>query len=342
MAARSTPAPVALQRMLEELERGWPGGLTLLTGDDLYHLDRAQKALLESLVPQDAGGFGLTVYGDQRVEPGAVVAAARSVGMFSARRVVLVRDVSVFDGDPDPLAAYAADPPRDSYIVVRAPAIDRRRKLYQVLARSGKTVEFVATPGSAAAVAAIASAKDLPIDREAAGLLAELCGGDFYRIDAELEKIRAWIGEPQRPVDTAAVREVAAGSGLLSGWEMGVAIGRRDRRAALVAARRILDAGTEPLMVVGGLAFKARGMFRGKALLEQGVAGLDAVKRAGLFGDDPRKIAEGLARYSPAELLAFPRLLLDADRTLKSRGLAPRAVLESLVDRMMPERTEGP
>jgi hypothetical protein len=35
-----------------------------------------------------------------------------------------------------------------------------------------------------------------------------------------------------------------------------------------------------------------------------------------------------------AELLAFPAGLLEADRALKSRAIDPRAVLESLVDRL--------
>ena len=60
----------------------------------------------------------------------AVVTAVRSVGMFSPRRVVLVKDVTALDGDPDVLKSYAKSPPPESYLLVRAPTLDKRRKLH--------------------------------------------------------------------------------------------------------------------------------------------------------------------------------------------------------------------
>ncbi len=45
-----------------------------------------------------------------------------------------------------------------------------------------------------------------------------------------------------------------------------------------------------------------------------------------------------MERYSTEQLLGFPALLLEADRKLKSTGLAPAAVLESLVHQL----TEDP
>jgi hypothetical protein len=50
-----------------------------------------------------------------------------------------------------------------------------------------------------------------------------------------------------------------------------------------------------------------------------------------LWGDDAVHL-RGLARYSLDELLGFPARLAGADRDLKSRSLAPGAVLELLVD----------
>ena len=68
----------------ERLGSGWPSGLTVLTGDDLYHLDEAQKLLLEALVPAESSEFALTILGEDRVDVAAAVGAARTVGMFSA------------------------------------------------------------------------------------------------------------------------------------------------------------------------------------------------------------------------------------------------------------------
>ena len=337
----ATIKPTSLADLKRELAAGWPDGLTVLTGEDLYHLDKAQQALIDALVPAGASEFALSVYGDQRIDTAAVVASARSAGMFASRRVVLVRDVEALDGDPQALKDYAANPPRNSHLIVRAPSIDRRRKLGQVLAKSGRLLAFPAmasrnTASLLGQVEKLATDKQLELDRGVAALLADVCQADFYRIDAELEKIRAWLGEEPRRVTPLIVREIASGSAMLSGWEVAVAIGRRDRAGALVACRRLLAAGDEPLRMIGGVAFRVRGMLRARAMIENGTGPAQAVRASRLWGDAPAEVARGLSRYTLNELLGFPSLLLEADRTLKSRILAPAAVLESMLDRMMP------
>ena len=109
------------------IAKGWPAGLTVLTGDDVYHLDAAQKLLLGHLVPQDSSDFALSIVGESRIAVPDVVAAARSRPMFALRRVVLVRDVAMLDGEGASLEAYAGAPPEASYLIVRAPKLDLRR-----------------------------------------------------------------------------------------------------------------------------------------------------------------------------------------------------------------------
>ena len=144
MAAFSRPSGpwggAALRAFAADVAKGWPAGLTVLTGDDAYHLDRAQKVLLDHLVP---GGdpFALSIVGDEPVGTGALVGAARSLGMFAPRRVVLLRDVSMLEGDAEPLSEYSAKPPAASWIVVRAPKLDRKRKLHKALAEAGYAVK---------------------------------------------------------------------------------------------------------------------------------------------------------------------------------------------------------
>ena len=55
----------------------------------------------------------------------------------------------------------------------------------------------------------------------------------------------------------------------------------------------------------------------------------------------PASIARGLARYSLADALRFPATMLAADRTLKSRAIAPEAVLGSMLESMIPRDEKG-
>lgn len=329
-----------LGELKQRLAQGWPDGLTLLTGKDLYHLDRAQRLLIEALVPAEATDFGLTVYSEQRIDVGVAVAAARSLGMFASRRVVLVRDLAILEGEPDAILEYSKQPPSASHLIIRAPDLDKRRKLHKALLTAGNVLTFQAAEADQAAslasdIQTMGGERGVKLDRPSATLLAEICACDFYRIATELDKLAAWV-KPGESVNTERLRQVATGAATLSGWEVASAISRADGAAALAELDRLLQAGEEPLRMLGGLAYRARGLLQARALIEGGMAPERAIQTARIWGDPPQSIAAGLRKIGLAQALSFPRLLLEADRALKSRSLAARAVLGSTVERMVP------
>ena len=348
MAYRRKAAGPSGSALLEQM-RGklgdWPGGLTVLTGEDAYHLDRAQRMLLAALLPPETSEFALGVFGDESVEIGVVVGAARSVGMFAPRRVVHVRDVECLGGEPEALTDYAAAPPANSYLIVRADKLDQRRKLHKALATSGTTVVFESPGGGdpdglQREVKAIAGEHGLQLDGESVEFLAEASGGDLYRVASEIEKIATWCGGGRSSIGFDQVRQVSAGGGMLSGWEVANAVLLRDGREALSAARRLVESGEEPIKVVGGLAWRARVMIEAKAMLDAGVRPDQVLRsiRAWGFKD---QLLTGMRRYSMSELLEFPKHLMEADRCFKSRGLDRGAVLEQLVRNLVGPAAAG-
>jgi DNA polymerase-3 subunit delta len=232
-------------------------------------------------------------------------------------------------------------------VLVRAPRLDKRLKLHKTLRAAGRVLEFPAADAQGAAeladdVRALGEERGLDIDRPTAVLLAEACAGDFYCIDSELEKARSWLGGAERArVTRELLGQLTAGSAVLSGWEVAGALLRGRRGEALVALERLLEGGEEPLRLLGGLAFRSRSMLQARALIDGGMPPARAVRAARIWGLRPDEATRGLSRYTTARLLGFPALLLDADRTLKSRSLAPRAVLGALLERMMPDDDGG-
>jgi DNA polymerase III delta subunit len=117
----------------------------------------------------------------------------------------------------------------------------------------------------------------------------------------------------------------------MSGWEVANAVTARDRGRALQEARRLSEQGEEAIRIIGGLAYRARVMLQAKALLEAG-QDREQVYRSLRAYYWQKELDAAMAEYTLEELLAFPSILLGADRTLKSRAIDPGAVLESLVD----------
>lgn len=308
--ARSRPPGKLLQDVQRMAADGWPEGLVVLSGDSSYHADAAQRAILDAVVESGAGEYGLTIYGDEKVSIGTVVAACRSMGMFADKRVVLVRDLDMLEGDPEPLLDYAAKPVPESHLILRAPKLDRRKKLPKALAKQKLFLHF-RIPDDPLALAReieeLAGERGLKLQREAGPMLAHVCNGDLQRASMELDKLATWQGDAKKAITVEDLRAIVAGEGAMSGWELANAIADRDRAAALAAARRLVEAGEEPIRIVGGIAWQAR-----------------------------RMMGYGRNRhYKRDELLAFPAHLLEADRALKSRQIPGATVLESLVDRLV-------
>jgi len=341
-AASSASGPwggAALKAVLAGLETGWSPGLTVLTGDDLYHLDQAQAKILAHLVPDKNEAFGVSIFGDDPISTASLVGSARSSGMFASRRVVFLRDIAHLEGDAEPLSAYASNPGTVSFLIVRAPKLDRKRKLHKALAEAGLCLTFRVPTNDpefkalAAEMTAMARSRGVRLEEGAAVLLLDVCGPDLNRIASELDKLAIWLGSEAgqgAPVGAATLRELIAGSELLTGWELADAVTERDATESIAAARRLLHSGKEPIVILGGLASRARSLLRAKAMTEAGAPQKTVIDdaRAWYFRD---ALLRGLKRYTLDELLDMPARFLEADRCLKSRSLDKGAVLETLV-----------
>ena len=325
-----------LEQFRGRLASGWPPGITLLTGKDQYHLDVAQTELLAALVPPGSTDFSLSIYAEEKVDVASVVAAARSLGMFSPQRVILVRELSSLEGEPEALSEYAGKPPEGSFLLVRAPDLDKRRKLHKALFSAAHTLEFGEVSRSdvsrfASDVRSKAAERNLTLSQDVGAFLMETSQGDLYRVIGELDKIRDWFGgEGKVNVGLEDARQVLSGTELLQGWEVADAILDRDEAAGLLAARKLVESGGNPIQLLGGIAHRTRTMLQARAMIEAGRPRSEIVTATRAFYIKDR-LFQGVERYSFGEILAFPALLGKADKALKSSTVDPGLILEQLV-----------
>jgi DNA polymerase III delta subunit len=318
-----------------DAKKGWPAGLTTLTGADLYHLDVAFDAILESLAPDRDDPFAFTVLRDGRLSPAELVDRAASRGMFAAARIVVLRDVAILDGDPEPLARFAAGPPESSWILVRAPRLDRKRKLHQALC-AGRLLEFRPPEGGAEAreflevVGTLAGERGVRLDARAAAWVAAGSDGDLLRVRLALDQLRDAFPGDGAPLTEGQVAEIVPASESATGWELGDHLVSRDAGRALADARRYESMGQEAIKIVGGLAWRARSLVQAKGLEAKG-APFDAIVNAARAWAWRDALRAALGRWRPADARALPSRLLAADRALKSRQAPPYASIERLI-----------
>lgn len=140
------------------------------------------------------------------------------------------------------------------------------------------------------------------------------------------EKVaQACTAAPPGRVTAATVEDVVVGHGSRGTFAVADAMCDRDPGGALVLLRGALEAGEDPVLVLGALAYRLRSLVAVAGKLDPKAAGLS------ITPGQARRL-QGVRRgFGAGELTAAYRTLADADRELKGGELPPRFVIERAV-----------
>jgi DNA polymerase-3 subunit delta len=305
MMAQLTPAAVSKQ-----IKAGSPDPVYLLQGED-----EVEKSALahefEQLVEEDLRPFNI-----ERIHVGdlgsgdklaaavtSVITAARMLPMMSPRRVVVVlraegllvpkRESDTATRALDELEEMLEAPDPRTALVLVAGAIDKRSRMFKVLAKQATLVACGVIESQADAerwVRTHVAAAGMEIEAAAARLLAERCGTDVKRLRNDVDRLLLYaMGQKTIAVDD--VREIVGPAALQDDWAMTNAIEAGNGATALRQLALLMDTGAPPEKILGQLGWLVRTKF--PALAPAGVRqAVEAVFRTDLdlkrSAGDPR------------------------------------------------------
>jgi DNA polymerase-3 subunit delta len=258
--------------------------------------------------------------------------------------------------------------PSDHCLLITTDTIDRRRSLYRLMEEKGIVADFSVTSGTGRKARSqqeavlrnlaeeILSAAGKKIEPEALSLLLERTGFNLWALKTQLEKIISFVGEEslvtleQAESMSDQFREEAL-------YELNNSVTERNCEAALQVLNRLLDQNYHPLQVLASLATEVRRLLLAREFIEEHLAGsldpsisygsfqktvLPIVKEKTEKGSPlgsmhPFALHKTLVRsraYQTADLINALQHLFQTDLTLKSSGIAGRAVMESLIMRL--------
>jgi DNA polymerase III subunit delta len=325
--AQLTPSAV-----YKQIQGGAPDPLYLLLGED----DVEKSAL--------AGEFvglveeGLQAFNVERIHAGdmttgdrvadgvsSLVDAVRTLPMMSPRRVVIVfqaeallapkRESEAATRALDRLEAFFKAPEPQTTLVLVAGTLDKRGRLYKLLAKQATVVECGAIADLADAerwVRTRVAAAGAAIDPAAARLIAERAGLDVKRLRGDVDRLMLYaLGQKSITIDD--VKELVGPAALQDHWAMTNAIEAGQAAQALRQLALMLDAGTPAEMILGQLGWLVRTKF---PALSPGdlTAAVESLFRTDLdlkrSAGDPRVLLE--------------RLVVELCAGKRARGFAPR------------------
>ncbi len=307
----ATPAVVR-----QQIASGQVASIYLIQGED-----DVEKAALghefEELVEE-----GLRAFNVDRVHAGDVtsgdklataisflVAAARTLPMMAPRRVVIVlqadallvpkRESDAATRALDDLEALVKKPEAQTVLVLVAGSLDKRSRMFKLLAKQATLVECGAIEDLADAerwVRNRVAAAGVQVEASGARLLAERAGTDVKRLRNDTERLLLYaLG--QKTIGIGDVREIVGPAALQDDWAMTNAIEASDGAAALRQLALMLDGGAPPEKILGQLGWLVRTKFPAIAP-ETLRASIDALFRTDLdlkrSAGDPRVLLERL------------------------------------------------
>ncbi len=281
-------------------------------------------------------------------------------------------DGSLSDGEDAVSSALLAGLPDENCLILTAGPVDKRKKLFKIIAETGVVLGFNRAKGEARqkdqmmeAAKEFLRKKRKDISPEALLALGRKAGFDLRKSAAELEKLVTFVEDKPR-IDEQDVENIIGKTREDSIFDLTGALGEKDLGKALAILRSLLDQGVHYLVILAMVIREMRFLLHAKMLLASGIlppfnsrteygrfqkAILPPLKewsaagnRLELAGQHPFVIYNALKfseRYSKEELIGHLEFLRDLDLALKTTGQDPLLAMERLVIRLCSQGANG-
>jgi DNA polymerase III subunit delta len=319
--------------------------LYLFVGEEQYLNDRALRQLYETVEESNrafsifAFTIGETSPSGSKTTAARAIDAANEITLMAARRIVVIRDFDKIKEDETELVLdYLKRPAPHSTVVFQSATLDQRRKISAALLKTCTVVTFDRLTEQQAARWAeqYLKRRDCRIEPGALGHLIGLLGTKMSRLACELDKLAAYAGGGF--VNNDVVDQLVPRVREHSSFELWDAILDRDRKRALRLTERLLNDGTEPLMIVGALAGLYRRFLAAKELMARDAPADEVMKATGQYGPRAKTFNARVLRTPREEIVHGLRRIADVDRAIKNSEATPRLQIEYLVSELtLPE-----
>lgn len=324
---------MSLRDLQNLIQAGPLPSLVLLHGQESYFIDEGVKAVLEATVLPENRDFNLTRFQGRDFKALDVVEQARTFPVFAERRLVMIKNVHEASTDQlDSLLAYVEDPVPETVLLLTAEKIDARRKIFQVLKKTGTVIEFkkIYENQLPTLVRELAGALNITLTGGGLKLFCKRVGTNLVEVRGELEKLAGYLGE-RDIADETDVAAIVSDTRIESIFDLTDALGLGDRATALFLLDRLLAEGQAPLMVLAMMTRHFRQMWKISELTAQKVPQSELPRRVGASPYFLKGLMQQAGRFDNRQYREIFELFLTTDLALKSSGGEPKMHLEQLV-----------
>ncbi len=317
---------------LKQIGQGRFSPLTLLTGEEPFFIQQVLNRFREKGVDEGTRDFNEDLFQGEEADPNRIVMAARTLPVFSPRRLVIVREADRLKDDRDLLLGYVATPSETTVMLFVAAKPDLRKKLFITLKQKGSVIQCARLSDAALNSWMVQEGKKrgVSLSEETIWHLKERLGNDLFAMQQEIEKLSLYQAEG-KTASLEAVRQLAGGGRSHSVFELIRTVGEKDLKGAFALLSSLLTEGEHPLLLLTMLTRQWRLMAAAKEKLERGETESAVGKKLPMPPSLVPAFFKQLRRWRSDEVRRAFDLSLSADSRLKGGRLSGSLVLEMLI-----------
>ena len=325
-----------INTIVSDIKKGNLKPIYFLMGEESYYIDKISDFIEETVLDEAEKGFNQQVmYGrDATIED--IVGAAKRYPMMAERQVLIVKEAQDLSRNIEKLVSYAENPQPTTVLVLnyKYKKLDKRKKLYKVIAKSGLIFESKKLYENQVSdwIRRVLSGKKYQVEPKAAQMLVEFLGTNLSKISNELDKLMLILSEGTI-INPTHIEENIGISKDYNNFELRKAVGEKN----VVKANRIIAYFAEnpknnPLVMTISLL----NSFFTQLLLFHSLDDRSKNSVAKMLGVNPFFVDEYFlaARNYPmrkvAQVIAFLR---DAD--IKSKGVGANQTNEDVLKELL-------
>ena len=228
-----------INTIVSDIKKGNIKPIYFLMGEESYYIDKISDFIEQNILDESERGFNQQImYGrDSSIED--IVASAKRYPMMSERQVLIVKEAQDLSRSIEKLISYAENPQPTTVLVLnyKYKKLDKRKKLYKVIAKSGLIFESKKLYENQVSdwIRRVLSGKNYKIEPKAAQMLTEFLGSDLSKISNELDKLML-ILPLNSIISPTHVEDNIGVSKDYNNFELRKAIGEKD----IIKANRII------------------------------------------------------------------------------------------------------
>ena len=328
---------VQAQQLFKDVEKAHAqqnfAPLYVFFGEENYLVQQAVQYVKSCSLDGVLVDFNFTTFyaGDTPVD--RIFEDIQTLPVMSNRRVVVVKDVQELkDKDWEHLAPVLEKPVDSTVLILQGSKLDKRKKYFRWLTENGVFCEFRRPfenqiPGW---IRQICTVHGLRIDDSAIQLLHRLTGSVLTEIEAEVRKLRDFLGE-RKDIVLEDVAQCVSSRKEENVFALAATIARGETVESLIQLAGLLEDGQSSVGIVALVSRHMRILMLCKQGEELGFNGQKLSQHAQIPHYYLAEYQSQAATWTRAKLESALSLLSDTDRALKSSPLSASIWLENMI-----------